>query len=309
MAFIKANGVNFYYEVIGNDASKPTMVFFPGGPGFGCEIYKKQLEPFQSDVNILLFDPRGCGQSEDTSVESGDYSGYTMKRYIDDAHALVRELQQQQKIPDRLLLHGSSYGSMAALGFTVAYPELVDKLVIVTGAANSDFIKTAKRNLLTVADVEQQAVCQQYLWPGQFDAASLKEYFRQTAPLYSHKTTEKVMVYDTSFCNHRILNASFKSEYDHFRLNETLGQISCPVSILFGRHDWITPWQCGQEIKDAIGDNAVFHLAQESAHSIHKDEPELYRKVVLDWIRQPVDQQQQSINDPLEDSRHCCRIC
>ena len=203
MACIRANGVNFYYEIIGNDATKPTLIFFPGGPGFGCEIYKKQLESFQGDVNLLLFDPRGCGQSEDTSGESGDYSSYTMKRYIDDAQALIVALQHERKIPDTLLLHGSSYGSMAALAFTIAYPELVEKLLIVTGAANSDFFEMAKRNLLTMGDKEQQAICQQYLWPGRFDADSLKEYFRQTAPLYSHKATEKVIVYDTSFCNHR----------------------------------------------------------------------------------------------------------
>ena len=173
---------------------------------------------------------------------------------------------------------------MAALGFTIKHPELISQLLIVTGAANYGFLEMAKRRCRQIGDQEQIAICEQCLWPGNFNPESLREYFRQTAPLYSVITKEKKSVYDTSFCNHHILNAAFKNQYFHFCYNECLSSIQCPVYILFGRHDWITPLACGLEIQQAIGNNATLFIAEHSAHAIHKDEPALYNQLVHQFI-------------------------
>src|SRR3990167_10149215 len=91
--FIEANRISFHYKYVFEEDrfSKPTLVVFPGGPGFGLALYEAQISFLVNSVNILFFDPRGCGETPAQGDE-------------DRSEEHTSELQSQSNLVCRLLL-------------------------------------------------------------------------------------------------------------------------------------------------------------------------------------------------------------
>ena len=85
---------------------RDVMILLPGGPGNDHTMYDKPensiakaLLPF---VNIILFDPRGCGHSDPSAVEY-----CSLEHYID----YIKAIRIYFKLPpQKLIVFRQSYG-------------------------------------------------------------------------------------------------------------------------------------------------------------------------------------------------------
>ncbi|MCP4475940.1 MAG: alpha/beta hydrolase [Gammaproteobacteria bacterium] len=66
---------------------------------------------FFNYLDVVIFDPRGCRKS---SIENS--LCYSMDVYIDD----IEDIRQQLEI-DKVVILGTSYGSMVAQGYAIKY--------------------------------------------------------------------------------------------------------------------------------------------------------------------------------------------
>ncbi len=122
------NGVKLWYKVAGQQhpGQAPVLVLH-GGPGYNSYSFEKTVGvQLESHMQIIYLDERGSGRSERPAG-----SDYSLSALVADVEALRVHLGVPQ-----LTLMGHSFGGTIALEYAERYPEHVQKLVIMDGAAD-----------------------------------------------------------------------------------------------------------------------------------------------------------------------------
>lgn len=119
-------GHHVYWETSGNPDGKPALVLH-GGPGSGSSpAFRWMFDP--ELYRVVQFDQRNCGRSTPHASESiVDLSTNTTEALVGDCER-VRDLLGI----DRWLVWGGSWGSVLALAYAQAHPQVVSELVLVS---------------------------------------------------------------------------------------------------------------------------------------------------------------------------------
>ncbi|MFM2429244.1 MAG: hypothetical protein RLZZ511_457 [Cyanobacteriota bacterium] len=108
-----------YYEECGNPAGQP-VVFLHGGPGGGLmPLYRQMFHPDR--YRIVLFDQRGCGQSQPHAELQDNTTG--------DLVSDIEQLRDHLGI-DRWFVFGGSWGSTLALAYAQTHPDRATGLIL-----------------------------------------------------------------------------------------------------------------------------------------------------------------------------------
>lgn len=287
--FVNVAGGRIFCKLDGDESStEPVIVVFPGGPGFGHEIYQGHSGDLAEHARLLFFDPLGTGQS--SSLEN--ILDYTLDNYIVTAKALIDHFNFEQ-----VIILGTSYGSMAALNFAIKYPEITQKIILVGGAPSHHFLEEAKRELNRRGTQEQINICEQKLFPGEFKSQQEIGYFLHVmTPLYSYRAAQAAKTTQTdssapsayrAACAIDPLNSAFASRFDSFDYRNSLPDLTMPALLLVGEHDWINPVSQVQLIADGLP-NAKLFIVKNSGHSVAVDRPDIYKREIVEFINQPV---------------------
>lgn len=110
---------DLYFEESGNPHGKP-VVFLHGGPGGGTDPkHRRFFDPER--YRIILFDQRGCGQSE----PHASLVDNTTWHLVADIEALRQHLGV-----DRWQVFGGSWGSTLGVAYAQIHPDRVTELVL-----------------------------------------------------------------------------------------------------------------------------------------------------------------------------------
>lgn len=110
---------DLYFEESGNPDGKP-VVFLHGGPGGGTDPkHRRFFDP--SRYRIILFDQRGCGQSE----PHASLVDNTTWHLVSDIEVLRTYLGI-----DRWQVFGGSWGSTLGVAYAETHPDRVTELVL-----------------------------------------------------------------------------------------------------------------------------------------------------------------------------------
>jgi proline iminopeptidase len=118
------DGNLIYWEVCGNPAGKPAVMFH-GGPGSGCSPHwRRYFNP--AAYRVVLFDQRGCGRSTPHASDPAvDLATNTTQHLIAD----IEQLRELLGI-ERWLVVGGSWGTTLALAYAERLPEHVSEVVL-----------------------------------------------------------------------------------------------------------------------------------------------------------------------------------
>lgn len=263
------------YKVEAALKTAPYVFILPGGPGANHSYYF-DYDCLSKVANLIYYDPRGCGLSDE-----GDRSSYNINNYINDLHVIKEFLQLES-----FILLGKSYGAMCALGYALRFPNDVEKLIVAAGVATYEFTKTAKENLFSRGTQEQQLICQS-LWQGHIkNDEHMAEYFKIMASMYSWKKRNEQPI-DRPESTHRFsfeaLNEGFSNQFSLFDYTCQLNDIQCPTLILVGQEDWITDPIYSKEMAEKIP-NSALHIFKNSDHAMESDVPELFFNTIINFI-------------------------
>lgn len=257
--------------------TKPYVLMLPGGPGANHSHYR-DYKCLKEDANIIFFDPRGCGLSQE-----GDPSTYTMDITIDDIHHVLQELKLEQ-----VTVLGKSCGAMHALGFALRYPHQVSRLILAAGAASNAFLETAKAHVLAKGTEEQIKACE-LLWQGAFaNKEEAEHYFTVMQPFYSWKkrhnepVSRPLSIFPFSF---KVLNEGFRTRVWDFDFTAQLSSVRCPTLILVGEEDWVTSVAYSQEMAQGIPDSKLM-IFKNADHSMESDVPKEYFGAIRHFIKE-----------------------
>lgn len=117
------------------DPTKPTVIFFDGGPG---QVTHK-IPFFISGYNQLHFDQRGLGCSAPEKFETyKDSNFYSSENTARDAKEIITQLGLK-----KVSLYGVSYGTVPATVFASLFKELTTSLTLEGVMYSGDYVFTA----------------------------------------------------------------------------------------------------------------------------------------------------------------------
>jgi pimeloyl-ACP methyl ester carboxylesterase len=157
--YAPVNGLRMYYEIHGSrHGSEPPLVLLHGGGSTIETSFGLVLSRFAKDREVIAFDQQGHGRTADVDRP------FSFTQSADDAAALTRYLKVEKA--DFL---GFSNGATIALEIAIRHPEMVRKLVPISGMYRHDGAAPAFWGGLEKGSVETMP-------------EELKADYRRTAP-------------------------------------------------------------------------------------------------------------------------------
>jgi pimeloyl-ACP methyl ester carboxylesterase len=147
------DGARLYYVRSGKG---PLMLFLHGHPD-SWALYEAQLREFGRDHLVVAPNLRGYPPSD----APGNVEAYAMPRLLGDIHGLLDHLEHE-----RCILVGNDWGGYVAWVFASAYPERVERLIILNAPHPAIFLRELRTN------------------PGQIRASQYERAFHTAAPPY-----------------------------------------------------------------------------------------------------------------------------
>ena len=105
------------------EEAEQTMVFVHGFAGC-AETWEYQVNHFSHRYRVIAPDLRGHGQSD------APFSQYTMPELVED----LRTISETLDLPERFVLVGHSFGGSICAEYAKAYPERLEKLILISTA-------------------------------------------------------------------------------------------------------------------------------------------------------------------------------
>jgi proline iminopeptidase len=248
--FVRVNGQRLFFDTVGSQLAcdvdrmrvRPTLLVLHGGPGFDHSGLRPVFDSLADVVQVIYLDHRGNGRSVPSDPDS-----WTLAQWGDDIAGFCDALGITRPI-----VLGQSFGGMVAQAYAIRHPAHAGGLVLSSTAARMDldasiawFEEKAGRDTRDIAF---------RFWTIGDDAA-FADYLRVCMPLYN--TTQPT---DGQVARAR---AIVRPEvFRHFSLpgreirqmdfRSDLCRLQCPVLVIAGATDPITPPHLSQEILDAL---------------------------------------------------------
>ncbi|CAH1782502.1 unnamed protein product [Owenia fusiformis] len=117
--YLQLKDVKLHY-VANGDKSKPLMLCLHGFPEFWYS-WRHQLKEFSKDFRVVALDNRGYGDSD----KPEEIAEYSLLKLTNDVKEVIERLGYKSCV-----LVGHDWGANIAWVFTIRFPSLVDKLII-----------------------------------------------------------------------------------------------------------------------------------------------------------------------------------
>ncbi|KAI5633358.1 alpha/beta hydrolase fold domain-containing protein [Phthorimaea operculella] len=249
---IKLDGWDINYLKTGNGPH--TVVFLPGTLGTIWTNFQPQIKGFDLDkFTIVAWDPPGYGGSRPPERE------FTPNFYAEDAD-LVLNLMKELNI-SKFSLVGWCAGAVTGMILAAKYPEVVDKLVLIS-----------PRTFLMQHEMEV------------FKKANNKDFwsrFKDEPTVQLHGLDFAVRTWSNLVdCLYKIYNTQ-----NGDICSPVLKDIRCPTFILYGQKDPVVDSSNITYINTHVQGSRV-HLYPEGKHNIHLQYPEDFNNRVQEFLLQ-----------------------
>ncbi|MFX0116761.1 MAG: alpha/beta fold hydrolase [Candidatus Hodarchaeota archaeon] len=262
---MKANNLNMYYEIHGKGF--PLVMIM----GLSANVYwwdPPFLEELARHFQVLIFDNRGVGRSDDPQVD------FSIKTMAEDLAALMDAIDIR-----RSHILGISMGGMIAQEFVLNWPERVEKLVLCAtncgGAEQKLASDDALQTLMSFAQREHDQELVKEALP-----LLLSDDFITENPKWIEERTADILKIPTTPSSYgRQLGAIM-----NFYTFERLESITSPTLVLHGKKDILVPPE-NAEILAAKIPGAKLALFENSAHLIFSQETQMVTNAIIEFLR------------------------
>ncbi|MCL2557182.1 MAG: alpha/beta fold hydrolase [Treponema sp.] len=296
--------------VTGNIEPKVFIIWIHGGPG-GTSIVGSAMDVFeelQKDYAFVWWDQRGSGQSQGNARPDS----LSLEQFVADLEMLVALIRHKYDDPT-LFLMGHSWGGTLSAAF-LSKPENqagISGWISIAGAHSPLDAKP-----LSVEWVVQRAAGQiasgldaaywsgELVWyggnPSLVDVSDALRHSGNVRKLngFIHEPSNApalsfpLLLFASSHSLATILNANSVERHLWPRiagldLHPRMRGIKTPSLILGGRHDGIVPFQIAEMGHGSLGADPAhkfLHIFEDSAHSPPWEEPELFSRLVSEFV-------------------------
>ena len=250
------------------DSGKPALLFLHG---FDSNLLEyRYMLPMVEDVpyDVHFLDILGWGFTERPVSTSFSYSPASKREHL---RAFIEQVIKKKEI----VLVGASLGAAVAIDFALQYPDLVSALVLVDGQAFTDKPKSIFLQLPGFAELGVQILRSRWL--------------RSLAVQLSYESKELK-------CENTLRIGGLHCEGEGWQeaaldfvkqegycLSKRVGEIQCPVLVLWGENDRVLPKGDAQQFVEVIS-NCRLEYIRESGHCPHIEKPSDVTQAILKFV-------------------------
>lgn len=276
------NGARIYFDVDGEGLTpdgktmreKPTVVVVHGGPGADHTVSKPYFSQLTDIAQVVYYDHRGNGRSS-----GDDPKDWNLAQWGDD----LRDLCDALGI-ERPIVIGTSFGGFVSLAYATRHPDHAAGLVLISTAAKVEFEEVyGAFARLGGADIAK--IAKDY-WENPTDEGRAL-YRDHCVPLYQRSATASTdWLSRILWRNETALHFNGPhAEHGSMDFRDTLHRIACPVLLMVGEDDPITPPAFSDVIAENLRDRQLsYHRYADCGHGVISDKPDEALRAIRDFI-------------------------
>lgn len=267
--FVNVDDDQIFCRIMG---SGDPIIVIHGGPGLSQDYLLPQMAILAKSNLLVFYDQRGCG----FSLGKVDDKTITIKNFLEDLESIRKALGFK-----KITVLGHSWGGFLAMKYAIAYPESLDKLILLSTApaTNEDYglcVKEfEKRNTPIQKQLDEIQKSENF---AQGDPETLNSYYKLLFRSY---------LYDSNKINLLNFIMSQEANIRGGKVNKLLEQnvlekpynlfpeqkrLDVPTLIIHGESDFILPITA-KKIHENIS-NSQFILLKNCAHFPYAEEPD-----------------------------------
>jgi pimeloyl-ACP methyl ester carboxylesterase/predicted glycosyltransferase len=271
------DGVRIWYDVYGED-NAPTVLLLPSWSITHSLHWKFQIPVLARHHRVVTMDGRGNGRSD----RPQDPAAYVVAEYVADAAAVLDDTGT-----DRAVVAGLSMGGSYAVATAVAHPERILGVVLVAPALDALSPPHPERAVYSFTDVldtdEGWAVFNEHAWRRDF--RKFAEFFWDnifTEP-HSTKPIEDGVGWTMETDAETLIATAYATtlEPDGAQVAQ-LEQIACPVLVIHGTDDAISPVARGVAAAEITGGDLL--LVEGGGHCPQARDPVLVNRALVQFV-------------------------
>lgn len=272
-------GVRLYVDIEGAGLvpdgprmrEKPTLLLLHGGPGYDHSSFKPVFSRLADVAQIVYVDHRGHGRSDRRPAAE-----WTLDTFADDVVRLCDALGIVKPV-----VLGQSFGGFVAQRYLARHPAHPARVVLSSTSHHLGLER--KVAAFTRFGSEAAGAAARAFWSAP-SKATWAPYNTHCRDVYN-TTRADPDARARTLMNEEILFTSASGEQQTMQLLPGLARVQCPVLVMAGERDPVTPLQDAQEIAAAIpapwGELVTF---PDAGHGAWRDQPEEAMAVLRAFI-------------------------
>lgn len=231
---IETPGCALYAVAVGDAPRR--LVMLHGGPGASHDYLRPQLDRLGEARTLVYYDQRGGGRSPIGVGQA--YAG--VDRHVEDLETLRVQLDEPQ-----LALCGYSWGALLALHYAVAYPENVERLLLISSAPSRGFWREQMKLRMQQAAARAEVLA----WKSTLDLTDRRQRFALAVAGYFVEPRQALEL--TPFVVRASAEQAVWQSLGDYDLRPALSSLELPALLIHGQDDPI-PLEAARETAAAI---------------------------------------------------------
>ena len=274
--YVERDGVRVFYEVYGE--GEPTVLFVPPWSIVHSRCWKMQIPYFARHHRVLVFDPRGNGKSDRPQTTAA----YAESEFAADALAVMDATGTEQAFVVTL-----SLGAQRTLILAAEHPERIHGIVFIAPSlpiAPGHAHRDVPFDELLDSD-EGWAKFNAHYW--RRDYAGFVEFFMAQCVSEPHSTKhiEDAVGWGLETDAETLITLSTGRFLDEGVMRELCSRVRCPVLVIHGDQDAVSPHARGAELARATGGELV--TIEDGGHFPHARDPVKTNLLIRDFVAPP----------------------
>lgn len=265
-----SQSLQLHYNDVGQGEQVVVMLHGSGPGASGWANFHRNITPLvRSGYRVLLLDCPGWSKS-DTIVSTGSRS---------DLNARCLKAVLDQLNIAKVHIIGNSMGAHSAVGFAIANPQAVDKLILMGGGTGgpSQFVPMPTEGIKLIGALYRDPTVEnlkRMMNVFVYDASSLTEelYQQRLANILARKDHLE------NFVKSLQINPKQFSDYGH-----RLSEIKAKTLVIWGRDDRFVPLDIGLRLIWGIP-NAEMHIFNQCGHWAQWEHADVFNSMVKDFL-------------------------
>lgn len=278
-----SDGIRLFYRIEGSGGDP--IVVLHGGPGFSMAYIRPDLLRLSQDRTVIFYDQRGSGRSTVTD----DPDLLRLSKYIEDLDMLRRYFNLE-----KLTLLGHSWGTGLAALYAIKYPERIKEMLLVgpMEVRSNPYTEQFLSNMTSWMDevthkrfselIVLKNKAEDVTWCNEFFTMLFRSYFSDPAKMNKMKG-DICADPPEGILNGQKIEPLLIEELGDWDWRDSLRNVKSRTLIVYGLDD-IFPIESAREWADSLF-NARIIIIPESGHFPYVEQPDIFFKVVEDFLR------------------------
>jgi pimeloyl-ACP methyl ester carboxylesterase len=261
-SFIKLNAGFTHYQLSASDTGQVVVLLNSfTTPYYVWDSTYNYL--IKHGCRVLRYDPYGCGYSDRPD------STYNNALYYNQLRQLIKALN----LPTPVSLVGLAFGGAVATGFTIKYPDLINKVTLIN--PNYENVKPDKPEFI--------ARYYETIHPNERAESQLNNFKHPENYRRDWLSKYRVQMQYRGFIN-ALVSTMYNYDYDGRKSNQLLHATHKPVLLIWGRDDERVSFSYTDSIRNLL--KPEFFPVDDAGHFANVDQPGVINPRILKFLEE-----------------------